>query len=262
MQIPEQQKQSSGKDPLLYRLIVRAIRRLTPKYRLCGTENLPEEPCVFVGNHCQLYGPVAAELYMPRPHYVWCIGEMMNRKEVPAYTFEDFWPEKRRGFAWVYHLLSHLIARPMSYVLSRAHTIPVWRDTRVVTTFRLSVQRLQEGADIVIFPEKHEPYNAVLWQFQEHYADLAKLFYRRTGKALCFVPLYTAPKLGSMHFGEPVRFRPDAPDDEERQRVNEAMMASVTALAASLPEHTVIPYPNIPKNRYPRNIDLTRDASE
>ena len=71
-------------NPLLYRLLYRIVWLVSPKYTLFGEENLPDEPCVLVGNHCQMYGPIAAELYLPRPHAIWCIGEMMSRKEVPS----------------------------------------------------------------------------------------------------------------------------------------------------------------------------------
>lgn len=241
--------------PKLYHLIYRIIWAISPKYTLHGTENLPEEPCVLVGNHCQMYGPIASELYLERPHYIWCIGEMMNRKEVPAYAFKDFWSMKPKALHWFYKLLSHVIAPLAEYVFANAHTIPVRHDARVMTTFRMSMEKLNEGADIVIFPEKAEPYNGILWQFQEHFADLAKLYHRRTGKAVCFVPMYTAPRLGGIYFGEPVRYNPEAPDDEERTRICGTLLEGISDLASALPEHTVVPYPNIPKSQYPKNTD-------
>ena len=39
---------------------------------------------------------------------------------------------------------------------------------------------------------------------------------------------------------------------EERKKGN----ISATAIAEALPEHTVVPYPNIPKRDYPKNIPL------
>ena len=257
MQDTENRSGKNKKDPFLYRLICRAVCLLFPKYTLAGTEKLPEEPCVIVGNHCQMYGPVAAEFYMPRDHYIWCIGEMMDRKEVPAYAFQDFWSMKPRTVHWLYRLMSHLIAPLAEYIFTHAHTIPVYHDTRVVTTFRRSVEHLNEGADIILFPEKHGPYNEILWQFQEHFADLAKMYYRRTGKAICFVPMYTAPKLSRICFGTPMRYNPEASEDEERKRICSAMMEDITELAVSLPQHKVIPYPNIPKKNYPLNTDCT-----
>ena len=57
--------------------------------------------CGLVGNHCQMYGPIAAELYLSRPHYIWCVREMMNREEVPAYAFRDFWSMKPKTLQWM-----------------------------------------------------------------------------------------------------------------------------------------------------------------
>ena len=247
-------KVNMGKDnPWLYRLIYRIIWLISPKYTLHGIEKLPEEPCVIVGNHAQLYGPIAAEIYLPRPHKIWCIGEMMHRKEVPAYAFQDFWSMKPKATHWFWHLMSHIIAPLAEYVFAHAHTIAVYHDARVMTTFRTSMEKLKEGSDIVIFPEKNEPYNGILCGFQEHFADLAKMYYRRTGTALCFVPMYTAPRLAGLYFGEPVRYNPEASDEEERERVCSAMQEAITGLAVSLPEHTVVPYVNMPKRQYPKN---------
>lgn len=43
---------------------------------------------------------------------------------------------------------------------------------------------------------------------------------------------------------------------EERKRICDALMDDITAMALSLPEHTVVPYPNIPKKQYPKNTPL------
>ena len=255
MQNSEKKAGENGRDPVLYRLIRGAVRCFSPKYRLSGTEKLPDGPCVIIGNHCQMYGPIAAELYMPRKHYTWCVGEMMNRKEVPAYAFQDFWSMKPQGMHWFYRLLSHLIAPLSEYVFTHAHTIPVYHDMRVMTTFRLSMERLEEGADIVIFPEKNQPYNHILCQFQENFADLAMLYYRKTGTALRFVPMYTAPALKHIYFGEPVKYCPEAPAGEEKKRICGELAASITGIAAALPRHTVVPYLNIPRDQYPLNTD-------
>ena len=243
------------KKPWRYRMIYRIVRKVFPKYTLYGTEKLPDEPCVIVGNHCQVYGPLSAEFYMPRLQYIWCVGEMMNRKEVPEYAFRDFWSLKPKRTQWFYHILSHVIAPLAELVFTNAHTIPVYHDARVMTTFRQSITRLQEGADVVIFPESSEPYNTIVTKFHEHFTDLACLYYRKTGTAVCFVPMYNAPRLKSIYFGEPVRYDPDADREKECKRICEVMADRITALAKALPQHTVVPYLNIPKDQYPLNTD-------
>ena len=83
------------KTTWIYRVIRWLVWLFSPKYRLEGTENLPQEPCVIVGNHSHMYGPIAGELYTPGKHYVWCAGEMMHREEVAAYAYQDFWSDRK-----------------------------------------------------------------------------------------------------------------------------------------------------------------------
>lgn len=242
--------------PLPYRVIRFFVWLFFPKFRVIGAEKLPDEPCVIVGNHSHMYGPVAGELYHPRAHYVWCAGEMMERSEVADYAFEDFWSRKPEWTHWFYRLLSRIIAPLSVLIFSSAHTIPVYRDTRVITTFRRSIERLREKADIIIYPECYEKHNNIIYKFRENFIDLARLFYRKTGVELKFVPMYLAPERRCVYFGEPVCYNADAVAAQERRRVCDALMDAVTELAVSLPEHTVVPYPNISKRFYKKNIPL------
>jgi hypothetical protein len=256
MQPSEKAGKDNRKKSLPFRILRRTVRLFVKKYKLYGTENLPEEPCVLVGNHSQAYGPLAAEYCMPRESYIWCVGEMLNRKEIPAYAFKDFWENNKPPRThWFYKMLGHLIAPLAAYALSNAHTVPVYRDNRVVTTFRRSVDLLEEGADIVIFPEKVDPYNAIIGEFNEYFAFLARIYYQKTQKALRFTPMYIAPNLNSIHFGKPVCYNPEGDDRAEIHRISAEMMKAITDIAVALPEHTVVPYVNMPKNQYPKNTD-------
>ncbi len=242
------------KPSALYRLIKWLIWVFYPKMEVVGAENLPREPAVIVGNHSQLHGPIACELYFPGDRYTWCAGEMMQLKEVPAYAFRDFWSSKPKPVRWFYKLLSYLIAPISVCVFNNARTIGVYHDSRVMSTFKQTVKALQSGSSVVIFPECYEPYNHIVYSFQESFVDVAKLYYKRTGEKLAFVPLYLAPKLHKMYIGKPVYFDPEAPIDRERHRICECLMDRITDMATALPLHTVVPYPNMPKKNYPTNI--------
>ena len=124
----------------------------------------------------------------------------------------------------------------------------------MISTFRETVAKIQEGASVIILPEHDEPYNHILCQFQDRFIDVARHYYRKTGKELSFVPLYLAPSLRQIHLGKPIRFCPDTPIKEERRRICEYLMQEITEMACALPEHTVVPYNNIPKKEYPSNI--------
>ena len=213
------------KTPWMYKVIRFLVWLFCPKFTLVGAEKLPKEPCVIVGNHSQIYGPVAGELYTPVNHCVWCAGQMMKKEEVAAYAYGDFWSKKPK-------------------------------DARLITTFRESIEKLREGYSMVIFPEHYDEHNNIVHDFQDKFVDLARFYYKKTGVELSFVPLYVAPKLGKLFYGDPIRFHADAPIAEERRRICDALMDAITDIALSQPEHTVVPYPNIPKRDYPKNIPL------
>ena len=245
---------AAGLKYWVYRAVRGLVRAFYPRPRLVGTENLPEGACVIVGNHAQMNGPIVAELYVPGDRAIWCNGEMMTLRKVPDYAYRDFWSEKPRGIRWFYRLLSYAIAPLSVCVFNNAHCIGVYRDTRLLSTFRQSLARLGDGARLVIFPERDPPHNHILYAFQDRFIDLGRMYGRQEGRALAFVPMYVAPALRQVVFGAPIYYdRSNAPE-AERKRVCEALQRAITDLACGLPRHRVVPYRNIPKKQYPMNL--------
>lgn len=241
------------KTTLTYKFIKWLVRTLYPKTELVGAERLPDGPCIVVGNHAQTNGPIACELYFPGEHFTWCAGEMMHRETVQAYAFRDFWSQKPRSVRWFFKLASYLIVPLAVCVFNNANAIGVYHDARILSTFRETVDKLSDGARVIIFPEHDEPHNHIVQGFQDRFVDVARLYWRKTGEALSFVPLYVAPRRRAMYLGEPVRFDPSAPPEQERRRICDAMMDRITELAVSLPPHTVVPYRKLPGTPYPTN---------
>ena len=237
----------------IYRFIRWLVWVFYPKLKVEGAENLPDEPCIVVSNHAQMNGPIACQLYFPGRRYIWCAGEMMAVKEVPVYAFQDFWSQKPRYIRWFYRLLSYIIAPFSACVFNHADTIAVYHDTRILSTFKNTVARLQEGANVIIFPEHDVPYNHILCRFQDRFIDVAKLYYKRTGKCLSFVPMYIAPGLKKIILGKPIVFCPETDMEQERKRICQELMRRITEIAVQLPEHKVVPYRNIPRKYYPSN---------
>jgi len=247
-----------GKKPSrMYKFIKWLVWVFYPKMEVAGQENLPQEPAIIVSNHAQMNGPIACELYFPGRRYTWCAGQMMHLKDVPEYAFQDFWADKPKYIRWFYRLLSYIIAPLSVCVFNNADTIGVYHDTRIISTFKTTVKRLSEGANVVIFPEHDAPHNQIVCQFQDRFVDVAKLYYKRTGKELPFVPMYIAPDLKGMYLGKPIRYRADNAVEEERRRICEYLMGEITDIARSLPEHTVVPYHNIPRKQYPSSREGT-----
>ena len=239
---------------VIYRGIKYLVKIVYPRIEVIGTENLPHEAAVIVANHAQMNGPIACELYFPGKRYAWCAGQMMHLKDVPSYAYEDFWSRKPRFSRWFYKILSYIIAPLSVCVFNNANTIGVYRDSRIISTFKNTVNKLQEDANIIIFPEHDIDCNHIIYEFQDRFIDVARLYYKRTGKELNFVPMYIAPKLRKMYLGKPIRFCASNSMESERRRICDYLMTEITEIACSLPEHTVVPYRNIPKKNYPSNI--------
>jgi len=236
-----------------FRVIKFLVWLFYPKVKIVGTENLPQEPAIVVGNHTKMNGPICSEIYFPGYHYTWCAGEMMHLKEVPDYAFQDFWSQKPLWNRWFFRIASYVIAPLAVIVFNNANTIGVYKDARTLSTFRETLARLQEGANIVIFPEHYEKHNHIVNDFQEGFVDIARMYHRKTRKSLPFVPMYVAPALKKVYIGKPVYFCPDAPIDQERRRICNALMDGITEIACSLPRHTVVPYENLPRKQHVYN---------
>ena len=235
----------------IYKMIKGAVWLFYPKMKVEGIENLPDEASVIVGNHSQMNGPIVGELYFPKKFSIWCISEMMDAKLVPAYAFEDFWSKKPLYIRWFYKILSYIIAPIAQCVFTNADTIPVYKDKRILTTFKETADKLKEGLNVIIFPEDYDEHNNIVHKFQEGFVNVAKMYYKETGKDVSFVPMYICPALKKVVFGKPVLFNHEAPMKEEQERICNYLMDEISEVAYSLPRHRVVPYPNIKKKDYP-----------
>lgn len=252
---------SEKKVSTAFKVVKLLIKLFYIKMEVVGTENLPNEPVMIVGNHTQMNGPIACELYFPEKRYTWCAAQMMKLNEVPAYAYQDFWSGKPKRSRWFYKIASYLIAPLSVFVFNNANTIAVYKDNRAFSTFKNTVIKLQEGNNIVVFPEHDKKHNNIVYDFQDKFIDIARLYYKKTGKELAFVPLYIAPNLKKMYLGKSIRFCASAPMDEERRRICDYLMSEITDIARNLPLHTVVPYRNIPKKYYPKNKEITDEKT-
>jgi len=174
----------------------------------------------------------------------------MNRKEASKYCYQDFWSHKPKIIRPIYKLLSYVAGPLFWYVMSNADAIPVYKDFRLTMTFRKTIQELNDNNHIIIFPEHREQYNEIINDFMDKYIDVAKLYYKKEGKILKFVPMYNAPLINKLIIGNPIEFNGENDINEERKRINDYLKEEITKLAKSLPRHKVIPYDNIRKRHF------------
>jgi len=251
-------KKKSVFSRMIFKIVRSLVRLFYGKTEIIGLENLPEKDAIIVGNHSQMNGPIVGELFMPKNCYIWCAGEMMHTKKVPEYAFNDFWAQKPKIIRPFYKFLSYIIAPLASCIFNNARTIAVYHDGHVLSTFKTTVKMLEEGRGVLIFPEKPEKNNNIIYKFQDHFIDVARLYYKKTEKEITFVPMYIAPAMRKAYIGKGTKFCAEADMDAERARIAQYLSKEITEIARALPEHKVVPYKNISSKKYLCNKDVDK----
>lgn len=238
------------KKKLFYRIVRKIVIAFYGKVVFNKLENVPSEPCVIVGNHAKVHGPLMGEGRFPLEKCIWCDAPMFDRKEFPKYAYANFLGGKPSRFM---RLMVRIINPLITYLVKNADTLPVYRDMRVMQTYRASVTALEGGQNLLIFPECPTVKNDIVNVFNEYFVDVARFYYKKTNKELQFVPSYYAVGLRTVEFGKPIKFDATAPIDEERKRICAYLEDAMTEIAKSMPSHIVIPFHSVPKDQLKKN---------
>ena len=173
-------------------------------------ESTGNQPTIYVANHAAANGPFTYELFFPYRFVPWGTHEMCgNISERWNYLYHVFY-KKKQGFS---PLKSFLIATPfcvISKMLYRgAELIPTYKDLRLSTTIKHSIQAMQNGKNVLIFPENSEDvgYCENIDRFHRGFVLLARRFQHNTGCEVPICPVYYNGKRNRMVIGRPVYLR-------------------------------------------------------
>ncbi len=226
------------------KIIVSLLRPLY-YHKVRGLENAAgheDGTLVLVCNHGELYGPVVTNLYVPVSFRPWCISSMMEKDVIVRYIYENTGVRQK----WVPEFLKIPIIRALCpvflWIFNSLEAIPVYRDDprALIKTFRLTVEAMQAGDNILVFPERgdaeapgekgYAPEG--VGDLYTGFAMIAPAFYQRTHKKAVFLPIYASKHLRTLTFGKGIEYRPDAPATEEKLRIVSELQNSMKALYA------------------------------
>lgn len=218
--------------------IRRAISFFFPPYTSAGLEHLPAKPCVFIANHARAYGPIALCTRLKRDFRPWVHWQVCARDTFAAYAMRDFWPNKPKQSRWLFKLLSLMLSPLGPYIMCGMQAIPVYRDSRSIITFRKSAATLQEGLDIVIFPETDRPHSAFVNDIDAGFADLGRL-----GEIdPPFVPVYVCPALHTICYGPPAVYDHTKSRQQNRDHIRAYLLQTINDMASALAKHEAVTY--------------------
>lgn len=234
-------------QPFLVNFLIPLVRVFF-HHRVEGLENVrpdDDNPLVYLCNHGDMYGPVAAMAFIPGFKRPWSISTIcVDAKEAADYVYKYDWSQ----MTWLHPKLQRLMADLMGRFAvwatgSQLDSVPVFRDKpgQLIRTFRASVEALECGDSMLIFPENP---NAVA---QDHgyetsgvgtlfsgFAMLAQIYYSKTGKRCRFMPLFAHQASRTVAFGTEIVYDPDNDAADERQRIADETSAQMNALCDRL----------------------------
>ena len=166
------------------------------------------EPTIFICNH-GLDG--TAGLYCNEIHFPFKyapIGQFevflgFTKRWQYLYTFNH---RLRRGLgripAFFAATFEGLFAR---FFYKRCRAIPSYKDLRVLRTFKMCHQCLDEGISLMVYPEHLDyGYNSVFLDYISGFASIAKSYYERSEKDVKVCPVYYSGQTRQLIIGEPL----------------------------------------------------------
>lgn len=223
------------------RMLMFVLRRMMP-HELKDIANVrlqQDEPIVYLCNHGEFYGPIAGMLYCPGFTRPWTISELCCDLDeaaayVKRYTLKRVeWAEKKK------QRVAKFIASKTMKLMRAVQSIPVFRHKprELMNTFRQSVEALQSGSNLLIFPEDPDTdpnspgYKSgrppMLFR---GFPMLAQVYYNRTGKRCRFVPVLCHKEGRTVSFGTEIRYDPNNDPIAERDRIVEETYSQMQAL--------------------------------
>ena len=186
---------------------------------------------VILSNHEGTDAPLSLELYLDKPIRMWGAHEM-NSGLIKMYKYQTrvYYHEKKH---WNLHLarLFCLIASPLTNLFYKGlNLISTYHDTRLLKTVRQSMEALQNGENIVIFPEDStNGYLEQLEGFHKGFAVLAEVAYRKGMDLPIYVTYFNKKALIYM-VDAPVRYSQLIANGATREEVADKLLARCNEL--------------------------------
>ena len=196
----------------------------------------PDNPLVFLGNHAEIYGPIASALCFPVPVRFWVISKMMFRKQdVRAYLYENTFSKKTYLPVFIRKLLAWYLGWLSVNVMNALRAIPVYRDSpmKLRETLRESVNALDNGENLMIFPEHPEGkyVKGGISELSPGFLMLAEAWYKKSGKNLRIMPVFANRGKRTFTFGNEIVYGPENGYAKEQERILKEAYDQLVALS-------------------------------
>ena len=191
------------------------------------------EPAVFISNHLDTYGPIILELFFPLPFRPWVHANLVSPELCREHLEMNFTRKILKLKPPLSRWIASVIAPVCIGIMKSVDAIPVYRgQMKVRDTLNISVESLNHGKNIVIFPENpNQKYSEFLGDFHRGFVHLARQYAKRSGRQLRFYPVYVNKRDRTIEIGQPVIFDSSKNFRLERDHIISYLRDSINEIA-------------------------------
>lgn len=225
-------KVPSGKQPV-YSVVRFFIRGIFKRPLIINLAGELEKKSIVLANHSAKSGPPGLDLYYPVKCCKWGAHEMFEGYKSRKNYLRDILYikkcKKKPGFATSFK--SAIMAVFNKGIYKGMHMMPTYPDARLSKTIKNSVQVLEAGMSVMIYPENsNDGYKTVLTEFFPGFVMLAERYYKKNGEDLPIYPVYYDIKKRILVIGKPLYMQEMVKEGLDRTAITERYRDAVNQL--------------------------------
>ena len=190
------------------------------------------EKCIIVCNHNNKKGPVVYDFSLPIRHATWGAYQMLGSYNMRfKYLRDIFYMKKNRKSKWIATIKAGFEAVFSIYAYKGIKVIPSYPDTRFINTLHYSMQCLDSGMAVSMYPEDSDNgYLDEMTHFFPGFVMLSEQYYKKTGEDLPVFPIYYGRKKKKIVVGKPLYIQEYAEQGLKRNEIAEIFRLEVNKL--------------------------------
>ena len=215
-----------------FELITRLVKLSFPKVNFdnCGIE--VSEPAVFVSNHEDSFGPIASYLNFPVKIYPWVLYNLFEKEICAKQIEKEFLKGELHLIAPLRRFISLCIEPICIGLFNYIGAIPVYHNSRrIMETIVKSIEYLEEGKNLIIFPEIPDEYlNKYINRFKTGFLEVPRKAYSLNEQMLKIYPVCIDKKKRVIKLGNPTKYNPKNYFTTEKKRIEKHLEMEITRL--------------------------------
>ena len=222
----------------IFNLFKNIVKVFSKKVEVVVLGEKLQDKCVYVCNHANKMGPFIFETYLPVYCAKWGASEMLsNYKERFKYLRDVLYMQKnhyKKGKATLKATYEAIFSK---YIYKGVKVLPTYRDAREISTIKKSLEVLEKGVGIMIFPEdSSDGYFNEMKKFLAGFVLLMKAYNKKHGEDIPVRPVYYHKGKRLIVVGEEVYYSNYQNVNYDREKIAEDVKNKVNQLYRDVEE--------------------------